>query len=106
MNTSYMLTCIFLMALVTYLPRMIPLVFMKRRIENRFIRSFLHYVPYAVLAAMTFPDIFSSTASLYSALAGLAVALFLCWRQKGLLAVALGASGAVFLMERLLSLLA
>lgn len=102
MNLRYVITCIGIMALVTYLPRMIPLVFLKRRIENRFVQSFLHYVPYAVLAAMTFPDIFSSTASVWSALAGLAAALLLAWKGKGLLTVALGASAAAFLAERLL----
>lgn len=105
MNLTYMLACIGIMALVTYLPRMIPLVFMKKKIENRFIQSFLHYVPYAVLAAMTFPDIFRSTAGLPSALCGLAAALILAWRRRGLLTVAVGASAAVFVAEQVLSLL-
>lgn len=105
MKLSYMLACIGIMALVTYLPRMLPLVFMKRKIENRFVQSFLHYVPYAVLAAMTFPDIFSSTAGLPSALCGLAAALVLAWTRRGLLTVALGASAAVFLAERVIATL-
>lgn len=105
MKISYLLTCIGIMALVTYLPRMIPLVFMKRKIENRFVQSFLHYVPYAVLAAMTFPDIFSSTAGLLSALCGLAAALVLAWARRGLLTVALGASAAVFLAEQMIAML-
>lgn len=46
------------MALVTYLIRMLPLVIFRKKIENRFIRSFLYYIPYAVLAAMTFPAVF------------------------------------------------
>ncbi|MCI8756589.1 MAG: AzlD domain-containing protein [Oscillospiraceae bacterium] len=100
-NPKYFFTCAAVMALVTYLVRMIPLVFMKRKIESRFIQSFLYYVPYAVLAAMTFPDIFSSTASPLSAAIGLLAALFLAWRGKGLLTVALGASAAVFLAERI-----
>ena len=53
MNYPRIFTGIFIMALVTYIPRMVPLVFMKRKIENRFVKSFLQYVPYAVLAAMT-----------------------------------------------------
>lgn len=99
---SRILIAVFIMAAVTYLPRMIPLVFMKRKIENRFIRSFLQYMPYAVLAAMTFPDILYSTSSMISALVGLAVALVLAYHQKALLTVALGASGAVFLAEQAL----
>ena len=65
------------MAGVTYLVRMLPLVLVKKKIENKFINSFLYYVPYAVLAVMTVPAIFSSTASLPSAIAGFAVALVL-----------------------------
>ncbi len=61
------------MAGVTYLVRMLPLVLVKKKIENRFINSFLYYVPYAVLAVMTVPAIFSSTASLPSAIAGFVV---------------------------------
>lgn len=99
------LLCVATMALVTYLLRMLPMAIFKKKIENRFVLSFLFYVPYAVLAAMTLPDIFFSTASLLSALAGLAIAALLAWRGKGLLTVALGASAAVFIAERLLSLL-
>ena len=94
------LAAIAVMAIVTYLPRMLPLVLFK----NQFVQSFLYYVPYAVLAAMTFPEVLYSTASLISALAGLAVALLLAYRGKGLLPVALTACGVVFVCERLLAL--
>ena len=56
-----------IMAGVTYLLRMLPLALFRKKIENRFVRSFLAYVPYAVLAAMTIPDIFFSTSQLLSA---------------------------------------
>lgn len=105
LDTSRILLSIAVMALTTYLLRMLPMAIFKRKIENRFILSFLFYVPYAVLAAMTLPDILFSTAALPSALAGLAAAILLAWRGKGLLTVALGASAAVFVAERLLSLL-
>ncbi|WP_312642598.1 AzlD domain-containing protein, partial [Hydrogenoanaerobacterium sp.] len=97
MNYTRILTAVLIMALVTYIPRMIPLTFMKRKIENRFIKSFLQYVPYAVLAAMTFPEILFSTANLASAVAGLLTALALAYWGKGLLPVALGSTAAVFL---------
>ncbi len=90
------------MAGVTYLVRMIPLVFMKKRIENRFVLSFLYYIPYAVLTVMTIPAIFFSTGNLPSAAAGLLVALLLAWNRRGLLTVAVGASGAALLTEVLL----
>ena len=101
-SLPYVLTCIFLMAAVTYLVRMLPLTIFRKRINNRFVRSFLAYVPYAVLAAMTFPAILESTSSLWSALAGLAVALLLAWKNRSLLTVALGAVAAVFVVEQVL----
>ena len=77
------------MAVVTYLPRMLPLAIFKKKIKSRFIRSFLAYVPYAVLAAMTFPEILYSTSNMLSAAAGLLVALILSYFGRGLLTVAL-----------------
>lgn len=103
--TAYFLGAVAVMAGVTYLTRMLPLVVFKRRIENRFFQSFLYYVPYAVLAAMTIPEALHATASLLSALAGIAVALVLAFRNKSLLTVALGACATVFVIERLLALL-
>lgn len=100
MNLPYVLTAVFVMALVTYIPRMIPLVFMKRKIQNRFVKSLLEYVPYAVLAAMTIPDILYATSGIVSALVGLTAALILAYSGKGLLTVALGSTAAVFLAEQ------
>lgn len=95
---------ILVMAGVTYLIRMLPLALSKKEITNIYIKSFLYYVPYACLAAMTFPAILYSTASIYSALAGLLVAIIAAYRGKGLLTVALLACAAVFIVERLLPL--
>ena len=64
------------MAIVTYLIRAIPLVLVKHKIKNKFFNSFLYYIPYTVLAAMTIPAIFTATGNLISAIAGLAVAIF------------------------------
>jgi branched-subunit amino acid transport protein len=104
MNYSRILICVLIMAIVTYLPRVLPLAVFRKKIENRFIKSFLAYVPYAVLAAMTIPDIFTSTACLISAITGLVVALILAYKNKGLLTVALGAVGTVFVTEMILRL--
>ncbi|MBQ8536260.1 MAG: AzlD domain-containing protein [Clostridia bacterium] len=87
------------MAGVTYLIRMLPLTVFRKQIKSPFIRSFLAYVPYAVLAAMTIPEIFFSTGNSYTALIGLAVALVLAWMEKGLLTVALCACAAVYLSQ-------
>ncbi|MBQ6024075.1 MAG: AzlD domain-containing protein [Lachnospiraceae bacterium] len=90
---------ILVMAAVTYLIRMIPLVLVKGKINNRFIRSFLYYVPYACLMAMTFPAVFFSTSSMLAAIAGVGVAIILALKGKGLMTVALAASITVFLVS-------
>ncbi len=97
-------TYIAAMAITTYLIRMLPLVLFQKKIENPFIRSFLGYVPYACLTAMTIPSIFYSTSSFLSALAGLAIAALLGWQKKSLPVVAGAACIAVFVTERILAL--
>ena len=93
---------ILVMAVVTYLIRMLPLALSKKEITSPFIKSFLFYVPYACLAAMTFPAILTSTASVISAVVGFAVALIMAYKEKSLLTVALCACAAVFIVERVL----
>lgn len=93
------------MAVVTYLIRMLPLVLLKKEIKSRFLWSFLYYVPYSCLAAMTVPAIFFATESVISGAAGLVTALIFSWREKSLLTVALAACAAVFVVERLLPFL-
>lgn len=94
---SYLLVC----AGVTYLIRLLPLLFIRKKIKNRFIRSFLHYVPYSVLTVMAFPAIFHSTGYVASAAFGFAVAVLLAIRKKSLIVVAAGASVAVLAVELL-----
>ena len=91
------------MALTTYLIRMVPMTLLRKPIRSRFIRSFLHYVPYACLTAMTFPAILSSTASVLSGAAALAAAVILAFRGKSLILVALGSSAAVLVTQWLLT---
>ena len=93
-----------LMALTTYLIRMLPLTLFRKPIRSRFVKSFLHYVPYACLTAMTFPAILESTASLAGGVAALVVAVVLAYFGKSLLTVALASSAAVLLTEVLLKL--
>lgn len=87
------------MALVTYLIRVIPLTVFHERIENRYLRSFLYYVPYTCLTAMTFPAILYATGNLKSALAGVAAAVVLAFYKKSLVTVAAAACLAVFVTE-------
>ena len=95
---------IFTMAVTTYLIRMLPLTIFRKPIRSRFIRSFLHYVPYACLTAMTFPAILSSTENLLGGAAAFLVAVVLALREKSLLVVSLGSSAAVLVTEILLTL--
>lgn len=103
MNNLYLY--IFTMALTTYLIRVLPLTIFRKPIKSRFLRSFLYYVPYACLTAMTFPAILSSTESILSGAVALAVAVLLAYRGKSLIVVALSSSGAVLAVEFLLNLL-
>ena len=102
MNIPYLVIGIIIMAVVTYLIRMTPMVVFRKKIENKRIKSFLFYIPYTVLAAMTFPAVFSSTQSQPSAIAGCAVGVLLAFLRKGLLVVAIGAAGTAFLVQILL----
>ena len=87
------------MAIVTYLIRMLPLTLIKKEIKNPFIRSFLYYVPYVTLSVMTFPAIIYSTASTVSGAAALAVALFFAYKGKSLFQVSIAACAIVFILE-------
>ena len=88
------------MALTTYLIRVLPMTIFRKPIKSRFLRSFLYYVPYCCLTAMTFPSILSSTASILSGAAALAaLAVVLAYRGKSLIVVALSSSAAVLIVE-------
>ena len=93
------------MAGVTYLVRAVPLVAFRKKINNRFVKSFLYYIPYAVLAAMTIPAIFYSTGNVYSALIGLAVAVIMALFEKGLVTVAVSACITVYVSELVMKLI-
>ncbi|MDO5701388.1 MAG: AzlD domain-containing protein [Bowdeniella nasicola] len=96
---SYLALALVTTALVTYLLRVIPLVAFRRRLESTWVRSFLFYVPWAVLTAMTIPAIFFATTSPLSGAVGLIAALGLALARRSLLTVALGAGLAVWLAE-------
>ncbi len=93
------------MAVTTYLIRALPLTLFTKPIKSRFLRSFLHYVPVACLTAMTFPAILYATGSMISGAVGLAVAVVLALKNKGLVLVAAASCAAVFLTEQLLNFL-
>ena len=90
---------IFLMAIVTYLIRMLPLTLIRKEIKSTFIKSFLYYVPYVTLAAMTFPAILTATDNVWSAAVGFIIALVLAYRGKSLIQVSMLACVGVFIVE-------
>lgn len=97
-------TYIFAMAVTTYLIRMLPLTVFRKPIKSRFVKSFLHYVPYACLTAMTFPAILYDTTYIISGIAALGIAIILAFRGRSLLTVSLASCAAVFICERIMEL--
>lgn len=93
-----------IMAVVTYLCRVLTMVLVRKKIENVFIKSVLTYIPFGVLSAMVFPAVFYSTSCLISAILGVVTALVLSLFNRGLLTVALSTTGVVFLTELIFTL--
>ena len=93
------------MAATTYLVRALPLTLFHGRIKNRFVRSFLAYVPVACLTAMTVPAILFATGSVWSGAAALGVGIVLAFLRRSLVTVAAGCCATVFLVEWILTLL-
>ena len=92
------------MAGVTYLIRMLPMVLVRKKIKNRFVLSFLYYIPYTVLSVMTVPAIFYAT-EFIPALAGFAAALFLGFKEKSLVTVAMVSCGAVLVTQIVINII-
>lgn len=103
MSTQYVLMSVAAMALTTYLIRVLPMAIFRKKIENRWIKSFLYYVPYVVLSAMTFPAIFTSTGSdmigILGASLGCIVAIVIAYFNKGLLTVAICAAAMALVVQ-------
>ena len=101
---SMLLGCL-VMALVTYACRVVSMVLLRKKIRNRFVQSFLYYIPYSVLAVMVFPGIFFSTSFLVSGSVGAIVALILAFFKRSLLVVSLASIASVYLVELILNFL-
>ncbi len=108
MDRRYLILCMLIMAGVTFLIRVLPLAFFKKKIENNWVQDFFYYIPFCVLAAMTFPSVFTSTVPngevasaqhIVAAVVATQVALILSWRNKGLVVVAIVAVVAAILVE-------
>lgn len=103
-NTTFFIY-LAVMAVTTYLIRMIPFVVFNKKIENRRVKAFFDYIPYTVLSAMTFPSILYSTGSMVSAAVGTLVAIVLAFRGRSLLLVAVGAFGGALVSQLLIILI-
>ena len=104
-NSVYVAFAILIMSLITYVIRLLPLTFFRKKITNPYVKSFLNFVPYSVLGAMTFPDVIYSTGSKISAVIGVAVALILSLKNKGLLTVSLVSCLFVLICDLVISFL-
>ncbi len=93
------------MAGITYLIRMVPLALVRGKIKSKFIKSFLFYIPYAVLAAMTFPSVFYSTGSVIPAVCATAVAVGLAYLEKGLLTVAITSCAVAYVVDLIMKII-
>lgn len=87
------------MALVTYLVRVIPFTVFRKKIRSRFLKSFLYYIPYAILSAMTIPAIFYSTGNMITAAVGTVIAVALAYLDLPLIIVALAASAGALITD-------
>lgn len=97
MHNNYIYIAV--MALVSYAIRVLPLTLIRKPIKNRFIRSFLYYVPYVTLSVMTFPAIINATQSPISGAAALIAGILAAYLGAGLLPVAVICCGVVFVLE-------
>lgn len=109
---TYLAICMFLMFLTTYLIRVTPIGFVRKKMENLWIQDFIYYIPFCVLSAMTFPDVFYSTSAAgtephvtVSAVVATAVAIIMAWRKRGLVAVAIVAVLVAIIVELALPVL-
>lgn len=99
MDFRFLLILTLVLAGISYLMRMIPLVFCKGKIKNRFLNSFLYYIPFAVMTSIIIPEVFSATSSVISAVVGVAVAVVLGLLGQGMLIIAISSTLAVFVVE-------
>ena len=102
MDSHNIIICILLAIITTNLIRVLPMLLIKGQISNRFLRSFLYYVPYVTLAVMTFPSIIQTTLSPLSGTVALIVGIIAAWRRMGLFPVAAICCAIVYLMDSLM----
>lgn len=105
MDNTKMIYVAFVLGAVVLAIKLLPLIFLKHKIKNKFLNSFLAYIPYAVLTSMTFPEVFHSTSSIVSASVGAVAAVILSYFGQSLVVVTLSSSAVVFVVEQLMKLI-
>lgn len=105
MKVPEMILAVLVMAAVTYIIRMIPMTFFRKKIKSQYLRSLFYYIPYAVLSAMTFPYVFYATGNVIAAAVGTVTALIAAFSKRSLIVVAVLACVAVLIMEYVLILI-
>ena len=105
MDNKQFFTYLIIMAGVTYLTRAVPFALVSKKIQNRFIKSFLHYIPYTVLTVMTIPGVLYATGSVLSAAVGAVVAVLVAIKSKNLLLTAITACTCVYIVETAVTLI-
>ena len=103
-RTVYFLLALLMTAGLTYLIRLLPLLFVRKRIKNPFLKSFLYYVPYVVLSLLAFPAIIFSVNHFASGLAAALVCAFLAYKNKGLIPCMVGSVSAALICEIIIML--
>lgn len=104
-KTVYFVLALLVTAGITYLIRLLPLLFVRKRIKNEFLKSFLYYIPYVVLSVLAFPAILTSTGNLASGIAAAVVCAILAYMNRGLIVCMLGSVSAALVTEIILALL-
>lgn len=102
MSIQKLFIAVFAMGLVMSLLRIMPILFLKKKIKNRFLQSFLAYIPFAVLTSITFPEVFHSTSSVISASIALVAAVVLAYFGQSLIVVALSSTAVAFVIEQVM----
>ena len=101
-DTLRFLLYLAVMALITYLLRLLPMLFIRKGFENRFIKSVIYYIPYCVLAAMSIPAMFYVTPNLVSGIFATATAIITALITRNLIAVASFSAVSIRIMELLI----
>ena len=101
----YFVIALLITAGITYLIRLLPFLFVRKRIKNRFLKSFLYYVPHVVLSVLAFPAIITATGNIISGIVAASVCIVMAYMRKGLLSCMLGRVAAALITEAILLLL-